>query len=376
MKKLLVVALGALLLAAATLMATPPAGYSLVWQDEFKGSTLDTNNWSYEVGRGDPVGWGNVEWEYYTDGHNLAIANDNCTITARKETENGPWSTGANANYTSTRMVSYNKAMFKYGYLEVALKGPKGDGLWPAFWTLGASIKDKTVGWPACGEMELYEARTGNWLTNGTIGDNYFIGTCHFMGAGGTSYNSKGKAYTEGLYLNYHKYAILWDSSSVQYYFDDQIYWPKSQTPNINQPSNFAAFHNPHYFIANIAIMGNYVSSAGINLGANTLPATMVIDYVKIYQDSKGTFIGNKTGIKQKIIPAPLCGGLVNPATAELKVFDMKGRMVGDYSNKVRSMGIGANPVAKLKSLLPVGTYIARMTDDGKQYSMRFAAAR
>ena len=37
-----------------------------VWSDEFNGTSLDTNTWTYEIGNGN-WGWGNGEAEYYTD---------------------------------------------------------------------------------------------------------------------------------------------------------------------------------------------------------------------------------------------------------------------------------------------------------------------
>src|SRR6185312_14795129 len=36
--------------------------YSLVWSDEFSGTTVDTSKWNFETGGG---GWGNNEQEYY-----------------------------------------------------------------------------------------------------------------------------------------------------------------------------------------------------------------------------------------------------------------------------------------------------------------------
>ena len=41
----------------------------LVWSDEFDGTTLDLNNWSFELGDGCPnlCGWGNNELQSYTD---------------------------------------------------------------------------------------------------------------------------------------------------------------------------------------------------------------------------------------------------------------------------------------------------------------------
>ncbi|MFT4683274.1 MAG: beta-glucanase (GH16 family), partial [Flavobacteriales bacterium] len=41
----------------------------LVWSDEFEGTEIDMNNWSFELGNGCPnlCGWGNGELQYYTD---------------------------------------------------------------------------------------------------------------------------------------------------------------------------------------------------------------------------------------------------------------------------------------------------------------------
>ena len=266
-----------------SLYASPPAGYDLFWSDEFDGTAIDTNTWNFDTGRGTPVGWGNQEWEYYAQ-KNGTIENGAAVLVAQKETVSGPWSSGSTPNYTSCRMFTKGKKSFKYGYIEVKLKAPQGDGLWPEFWTLGNSYSGGLVGWPACGEMDLYDQRTGNWVTNGTVGDNFFIGTCHFAApGGGASYNSKGYVYTDALSHDYHLYAVLWDSSFVEYYFDNQVYWSRTQTPSINQPNNFTAFHNPQFLLMNIAIMGSYVSGV-TSLKDSILPQKMYIDYVRVYQ--------------------------------------------------------------------------------------------
>jgi beta-glucanase (GH16 family) len=40
-----------------------PDGWNLIWHDEFDGKTIDTQNWTYDLGAG---GWGNGEAQYYT----------------------------------------------------------------------------------------------------------------------------------------------------------------------------------------------------------------------------------------------------------------------------------------------------------------------
>ena len=45
---------------------TSYAGYTLSWADEFKGTALNSTDWSFENGDGCPgnCGWGNNEQEY------------------------------------------------------------------------------------------------------------------------------------------------------------------------------------------------------------------------------------------------------------------------------------------------------------------------
>ncbi len=105
-------------------------GYTLVWNDEFSGTTLDVNTWNYEMGNGSN-GWGNNELEYYTNSQkNTLVSNGNLIIEARKE------SIGS-FNYSSARLTTQNKKSFTFGRVDIRAKLPKGKGVWPALWMLG-----------------------------------------------------------------------------------------------------------------------------------------------------------------------------------------------------------------------------------------------
>ena len=61
-----------------------PAIYSLVWSDEFEGSTLSTDNWGIETGYGGGFGWGNDEWQLYTASpDNVSVQGGNLVLSAR-----------------------------------------------------------------------------------------------------------------------------------------------------------------------------------------------------------------------------------------------------------------------------------------------------
>ena len=62
---------------------------NLVWEDNFKGSSLDTNFWNIYIGNGCPelCGFGNHELQYYTNGSsNLKVYNGKLTISAYYDT--------------------------------------------------------------------------------------------------------------------------------------------------------------------------------------------------------------------------------------------------------------------------------------------------
>ena len=104
-----------------------------LWSDEFEGSTIDTDKWTFEIGTG-ANGWGNNEWQYYTDRSENAYIKDGVLhIRANKESYEG-------ASYTSARMITKGKFSFTYGTVEARIALPTGKGIWPAFWMLGENI--------------------------------------------------------------------------------------------------------------------------------------------------------------------------------------------------------------------------------------------
>ena len=57
--------------------------WELIWSDEFNGNSLNSNNWTHEVGTGN-WGWGNGELQYYQS-DNSTVSNGKLTIEAREE---------------------------------------------------------------------------------------------------------------------------------------------------------------------------------------------------------------------------------------------------------------------------------------------------
>jgi beta-glucanase (GH16 family) len=216
--------------------------------------------------------------------------------------------------------------------------------------------------------MELYEQRTGPQQYGGTIGDNAFIGTCHYgNGGGGAIYNSKQYNYTECMCNKFHKYGILWDSLYVEYYIDDVVYWAQGNTPSILQSMNYTAFHAPFFWIINSAIGGNYQQQL---INESTFPLHLDLDYVRVYQSTVPVVKNPRAQY------TPRAFVLVNPSSAQLKVYDLTGKLVADYTGKVRMMRAGENALKALPIVQSSNVYVARLYDNGRCQSQRFVTTR
>src|SRR5450756_2265074 len=122
----------------------PYGNMNIVWTDEFSGTNINTNIWTYDLGGG---GWGNAELEYYTNRLNNAfVTNGVLHIVARQESIGG-------ASYTSARIKSQGLFSCRYGRIEWRAKMPQGVGCWPALWLLGTNIT--SVNWPGRGEIDV-----------------------------------------------------------------------------------------------------------------------------------------------------------------------------------------------------------------------------
>lgn len=226
--------------------------YQLVWADEFNGNTVDTTNWVYDIGWGK---WGNNEQEYYQPS-NATVADGNLIITGKKEDVESH-------HYTSTRMKTKGKHEFLYGKIEGRIKMPVGQGLWPAFWMLGANID--TVSWPACGEIDIMEHINT---------DSLIFGTPHWDKDGHIMQGDT----TASTPSEYHVYAVEWDSSAIRWYLDGKKFHELDISNSIN---NTEEFHRPQFILLNLAIGGDW---PGQTIDDSKIPAKMYVDYVRVYR--------------------------------------------------------------------------------------------
>lgn len=236
-----------------------------LWHDEFDGETIDASKWTYDIGTGSS-GWGNNEWEYYTDRKENAYIKDGILhIRAQKEDYKG-------SKYTSTRMLTKGKFAFKYGTVEARIALPVGKGIWPAFWMLGENF-DK-VGWPACGEIDIIEAVNSENIVYGT---NHWANGSEYATYGNNTGNYRDQKHEMDI-TQFHTYKFTWDEKYIRMFVDDFMY---HEILIENSTGDTEEFHKPFFFILNVAVAGNW---PGFEVDDTQFPNEMLVDYIRVYK--------------------------------------------------------------------------------------------
>jgi beta-glucanase (GH16 family) len=259
---------GVAIAAALTGACSPPA-LEPVWADEFTGAAgaaPDPANWGFDIGTG-VAGWGNGELQYYRRDNAVLDGEGHLVITARREDFEG-------SQYTSARLLTKGLRAFTYGRIEARLKLPRGQGVWPAFWLLGANIDE--VSWPGCGEIDVMELR--GQAPERVLGSLHGPG---YSGAGavtGTYVRPGGVGFDD----DFHVFAIEWDERYVAWEVDGETYQvlTAAQLP-AGAPW---VFDHDFFIILNVAIGGGFVGPPD---ATTVLPQAMAVDYVRVAQAAR-----------------------------------------------------------------------------------------
>ena len=250
--------------------SAPPSGYKLVWADEFSkdpDGLPDPTKWIYEEGFKR-----NRESQYYTKERleNARVEKGQLIIEGRKEEYTDPAVTPpVSAHYTAASLQTIGKADWTYGRIEVRAKLPTGNGVWPAIWMLGTDVKDKSVGWPKCGEIDILEL-VGHQpgIVHGTI--HYFANGKHRQQGAQTQVSDSD--------TNFHVYAAEWTPDHIDIFADNKKYNSFAVSKADNDGQN--PFHKPQFLILNLALGGSW----GGKIDDSIFPQRMTVDYVRIYQ--------------------------------------------------------------------------------------------
>lgn len=238
--------------------------WRLVWEDEFEGPAgqlPDPANWRFDIG----TDWGNAQLEYDTDRpENVSLNGEGqLAITARREPYMG-------REYTSGRIKTQDLFERTGGRFEARIRLPRGQGIWPAFWLLGADID--TVGWPVCGEIDVMEYRGQEPST--------IHASLHGPGySGGNAITRRFDLVGDRFDLDFHVFAVDWRSDSIAWWVDDTLI----QTIKPSDAPGQWVFDHPFYILLNVAVGGGFVGPPDAN---TSFPQTMLVDWVRVYEET------------------------------------------------------------------------------------------
>ena len=208
--------------------------------------TPSTANWTGGTAKYKPA---NV----YLDG------NSHLVLKAKPDLSSGAVS-GTGANGRGAVLLSWG-----LGLIEANIQVPKGfPGSWPAWWVVGTNFN--TVGWPNCGEMDIYE---------GFSSSTGYYSTVHGPGGNASNAYNQAQVYVSATSIGatdlstaFHTYWINRVENSMSIGIDSHTYatWtPASLTPGATWLMNENVFP-----ILNFGLSGT-----------PTADAQMLIDWVR-----------------------------------------------------------------------------------------------
>jgi beta-glucanase (GH16 family) len=251
---------------------------TMVWSEEFSsGSTPSDSFWNYDIGRGpNNDGWGNWEVQHYSsDSSNVNVNSGILNINVQKETVNGE------TKFTSARLKTNGKFEFLYGSVEASIKLPDcNGGLWPAFWLLGSTVSSE--GWPKCGEIDILEAGNKDSIAAGVV-NNRVSSAGHWSIDGNYAFYSEVLTTGFDLSSGFHKYRMDWTPTFVNTFVDGNLMW--SFDIGSCQETHCTEFHQPFFFLLNVAVGGIFTGVTDKNLISAITPGQMQIDYIRVYNN-------------------------------------------------------------------------------------------
>jgi beta-glucanase (GH16 family) len=216
----------------------------------------DSTKWTEEYGS---AAYRNNELQCYTNKNpkNASLdGNGALRITVRRE----PNSCGK--EYTSASVWTKGKFDFLSGYVEARIKTPSGSGLWPAFWTQGS-----TGSWPDHGELDVMEK------VNSDTGSRQMAhgGPLHWTQNQISSVPPRDR--------KWHTYAVKVSAGTVKFYLDGSLTYTATSA-GVPDGAVWPYDTYPQLLRLNVAMGGDLAGSPD---GSAVLPASMLVDYVRVY---------------------------------------------------------------------------------------------
>jgi beta-glucanase (GH16 family) len=223
----------------------PYKNQELIFFDDFTSDQLDSETWNVEI----TGGIHNNEQQAYVD------SSETIYLQPGADTANGllviqpryrkgyRTSQGDTFDFISGRISTRKKVEFTYGSISARMQLPVGEGLWPAFWTLGS---DKH--WPLCGELDIMEyVGEPDWTSVAVHGPGY---------SGETPLVNKKYFLQPDHAAHWHIYSLDWTADHLIFKIDGELIYRVAR-PSVEFLGDWA-FSGNHFLILNFALGGVY----------------------------------------------------------------------------------------------------------------------
>jgi beta-glucanase (GH16 family) len=243
--------------------------WNLIWEDQFEGEVLDTSRWS--LISTNPNQYDRApDWKKHmiADERVYEVKNGRLYLIGmnnpRTENDDRPFLTGG--------VDSKGKFFFKYGKVEIRMKKECAQGAWPALWMMPE--EGVYGGWPHSGEIDIMEHLNYDSVIHHTVHTRYTNVLKNTSNPQRGIGNVRADVTQWNVYgLEWHPDVLIWTVNGVETFryprvegLDDEMkQWP---------------FDQPFYFILSQQLGGSWVGE----VEPEELPVSMIIDYVRVYQ--------------------------------------------------------------------------------------------
>lgn len=255
--------------------------FTLVWEDEFEGDTIDTEKWNNNQNVGG-LHWGPIRRGGYWH-KDMAFVNDgSLKIRTQYFDEGKDPENGYDAGYYSAQVTTKGKFQQLYGYFEVSCKLPPAQGLWAAFWMMNDDVFNVDGSGEDGTEIDIFESfyyKDSWWGAGDAVSINL-----HYDGYDENHQGKKLGLYNiENPYDTFNTYGVEWNEDEYIFYING-VECVRSDFGGVSK--------NAEYMILSVEVGGENGVAAGTRNGCGVIaktpeenwPVDFEIDYVRAYQ--------------------------------------------------------------------------------------------
>ncbi|MGN0852367.1 MAG: family 43 glycosylhydrolase [Kiritimatiellia bacterium] len=238
-----------------------PAGYRLLWSDEFDGTALDATRWNR-------CEQGGSDWNRHMSARSdLVEVKDGALVLW------GVANTDTNADprpFVTGGVQSNGKGTVGLGKVEIRAKFEDQRGAWPALWMLPDQKDRLGRGWPWGGEIDIVERLNGDDFIYQTAHSGWTVakkrGTMPPQGGKGKIRQGEWNTYAVEITPSF----LIWSVNGVETFRYPRIdcgdgdQWP---------------FGTPFYVLMDMQLGGKWVGAVDLS----TLPVRMYVDWIRVY---------------------------------------------------------------------------------------------